>query len=155
MRTFFSIIALHAGIPLVISQTTLTLMFVVLGIIVIGIGFGMFAKSRESLLQHRWSMTIAVALTLTAIFLVMLPGAYNFYIDPDLQLFSVLSILTIIHGVLGVPTITLGLIYTFGDLPKRTKKWMRWVAFFWAISLILGVLMFLAMQDLLPFSMQM
>ena len=148
-------IALHAGIPLVISQTALTLMFVVLGILFIGIGYGVLTKTRESLLQHRWSMTFAVALTAAAIFLVMLPAAYNFYIDPDLQLFSSLSIITLIHGVTGVPAITLGLMYAFGDLPSKTKRWMRWAALVWATTFILGVLLFLAMQDLLSFSMPM
>ena len=103
------LIVLHAGTPVVISQATLTLMFVVLGILLIGIGFGLLAKSKESLLQHRWSMSVAVALTCAAIFLVMLPSAFTFYIDPDVKLFSSLSIVTIIHGVIGVPAIVIGL----------------------------------------------
>ncbi|HLN89305.1 MAG TPA: hypothetical protein VK253_04500 [Candidatus Binatia bacterium] len=144
--------ALHAGIPLVISQTTLTLMFVVLGILFIGVGYGALTKTKESLLQHRWSMTFAVALTAAAILLVMLPAAYNFYINPDLQFFSSLSIITLIHGTAGVPAITLGLMYAFGDLPNKTKRWMRWAAMFWASTLILGVLLFLDMQNLLSFS---
>ncbi len=127
-------------------------MFVVLGILFIGVGFGVLVKNRESLLQHRWAMTAVVALTLVAIFLVMLPSAYNFYTDADLVFFSQLSMLTLLHGLLGAPAVALGLMYAFGDLPKKTKKWMRWAAFFWAISLVLGVLMFLDMQDLLTFS---
>jgi uncharacterized membrane protein YozB (DUF420 family) len=85
----------------------------------------------------------------------MLPAAFTFYIDPDLQFFSQLSILTIIHAVIGAPAVVLALTYAFGDLPKRTKKWMRWAALLWALSLLLGVLLFLDMQDLLPFSTQM
>jgi uncharacterized membrane protein YozB (DUF420 family) len=152
LSSFLGLIALHAGIPLVVSQSTLTLMFVVLGIIVIGIGFGLIARSREGFLQHRWAMSVATALALSVIFLVMLPAPYNFYIDADLQFFSQLSILTLIHGVLGAPAVILGLTYAFGDLPQKTKRWMRWAALFWAISLILGVLLFLDMQDLLSFS---
>jgi hypothetical protein len=155
LPSFDIIVALHAGIPLVVSQTALTLMFVVLGIIALGVGLGILVKTRESLLQHRWSMTVATIIALTAIFLVMLPAAFNFYIDPDVEVFSQLSILTIFHAVLGAPAVVLGVTYAFGDLPKRTKRWMRWAIFFWTISLVLGVLLFLDMQDLLSFSMQM
>jgi uncharacterized membrane protein YozB (DUF420 family) len=130
-------------------------MFVVLGIIALGVGLGVLVKNRESLLQHRWSMTVALIIALTVIFLVMLPAAYNFYVDPDLEVLSQLSILTIFHGVLGAPAVVLAVMYAFGDLPKQTKKWMRWAIFFWIVSLILGVLLFLDMQDLLSFVMQM
>jgi uncharacterized membrane protein YozB (DUF420 family) len=152
---FFGIIALHAGIPLVVSQTSLTMLFVVLGIIVIGVGYGLINKNKEGFKQHRYSMTIATGLALTVILLVMLPAAFNFYIDTDLEFFSQLSILTLIHGAIGAPAIVLGLTYAFGDLPKKTKKWMRWAILFWAVSLVLGVMLFLDMQDLLSFSMQM
>lgn len=152
---FFEIIVLHAGTPLVVSQATLTLMFVVLGVMFMGIGYGVLTKTRASLLQHRWAMTFGSALTLAVIFLVMLPSAFAFYTDSDLQFFSSLSIMTLIHAVLGVPAITMASIYVFGDLPQKTKVWMRWAAAFWAISLILGVLVFLNMLDLLNFSMTM
>ena len=152
---FSQLIALHGATPVIVSQATLTLMFVVLGILLTGIGYGFLAKSKESLLQHRWSMTVAVSLTLTVIFLVMLPSAYNFYIDPDLQFFSSLSVLTLIHAIIGGPTIVLGLIYAFGDLPKKTRSWMRWGAALWAISLVIGVLLFLNMLDLLSFPIHM
>jgi hypothetical protein len=148
-------IALHGATPVVVSQATLTLMFVVVGVLLMGIGFGVLVKNKISLLQHRWAMTIVVGLTLTVIFLVMLPSAYSFYTDADLQLFSGLSILTLIHGLLGAPAITIGVMYAFGDLPQKVKYWMRWAAVFWAISLILGVLVFLDMLDLLSFPMTM
>ena len=147
------LIALHAGTPVVLSQFTLTLMFVVLGILLIGISFGLVAKSKESLLQHRWSMTAAIVLTLIAISLVMLPAFVRFYIDPDVQFFSTLSVMTIIHGVIGVPAVVIGVIYTFGDLPQKVKSWMRWAAVFWSISLIMGVVLFLEMLGLLYMTM--
>jgi uncharacterized membrane protein YozB (DUF420 family) len=147
----FSLIALHAGTPVVVSQTTLTVMFVILGIILIGMGFGLVAKNKESLLMHRWSMSVAVALTSAAILLVMLPAAFNFYVDPDLQFLSSLSIMTLIHAIIGVLALTLGLIYAFGDLPQKVKRWMRWAAIFWVGSLVLGTIVFLEMLGLLPF----
>ena len=150
---WLNVIALHAGTPVVVSQTTLTLMFVVLGIVLIGIGFGRLSKSKESLLQHRWSMTAALVLTVASVSLVMLPSAFKFYTDPDLAFFSPLSVLTLIHGVIGVPAITLGLIYAFGDLPQKIKLWMRWAALFWIASLTLGVIVFLEMLGLLSISM--
>jgi uncharacterized membrane protein YozB (DUF420 family) len=126
-------------------------MFVVLGIVLIGMGFGSVMKTKEILLMHRWTMSAAVALSSGAILLVMLPSAFNFYVDTDLQFFSSLSIVTLIHGVIGVPAITLGLIYAFGDLPKKVKNWMRWAAVFWVASLGLGIIVFLEMLGLLPF----
>jgi uncharacterized membrane protein YozB (DUF420 family) len=44
-------------------------------------------------------------------------------------------------------------IYAFGDLPQKTKRWMRWAAVFWTISLAIGVLVFLEMLGLLSMSM--
>jgi uncharacterized membrane protein YozB (DUF420 family) len=117
----------------------------------VGIGFGVISKNRESLLLHRWSMSVAVALASLAILLVMLPAAFNFYIDPDLQFFSSLSLFTLVHSVIGVPAITLGLIYAFGDLPQKLKRWMRWAAIFWVGSLVLGTIVFLEMLGLLRF----
>jgi uncharacterized membrane protein YozB (DUF420 family) len=146
-------ILLHAGIPIVVSQSTLTLMFVVLAIILLSIGFGYLAKNRENLLQHRWGMTIAVILTLSVVFVVMLPATYNFYTDPDLEFASSMSIVTLIHGIIGVPAILLGLLYAFGDLPQKTRKWMRLAAGFWIVTIILGVILFFVMQDILVIAM--
>ena len=144
------LIALHAGTPIVVSQTTLTLMFVVLGVLILGIGYGILSKSKELFMLHRWTMSAAVGLTVGAIFLVMLPSAFAFYTDPDLEFFSSLSAVTLIHGIIGVPAIVTGLVYAFGDLPQKTKKWMRWTALFFAASLTLGVVVFLEMLGLLP-----
>jgi len=104
-------------------------------------------------MQHRWSMTVALILTVASVSLVMLPSAFTFYTDTDLEFFSPLSILTLIHGVVGVPAITLALIYAFGDLPQKTKRWMRWAAIFWIASLTLGVIVFLEMLGLLSMTM--
>ena len=147
----FNLIALHVGTPVIISQTTLTTMFVVLGIFLIGIGFGSVSKNRESLLLHRWSMSIGVAIASVAILLVMLPAAFNFYIDPDLQFFSSISLFTLVHGIIGVFGITLGLIYTFGDLPQKLRIWMRCASILWLGSFSLGTIVFLEMLGLLPF----
>lgn len=70
------LIALHAGAPPVISQTVLSVMFVGLGVFLMGIGFGYLTKSRENLLQHRWVLTGAVALSLGAIFSVCCPHLF-------------------------------------------------------------------------------
>jgi uncharacterized membrane protein YozB (DUF420 family) len=142
-------VVLHGGTPVVVSQTTLTLMLVVLGVVAIGIGFGYLTKTKESLLQHRWTLTVAVVLTLGAVFLVMLPSAFLYYIDPDVQFFSSLSITTIVHSALGVPAVVTALIYVFGDLPTKVKKWMRVTAVLWVATLVLGVVMFLQMLELI------
>ena len=136
---------------LIVSQTNLNLMLVVLAVVLMGVGFGLVAKNKERLLMHRWTMTIAIILTSVAIFFVMLPSAYNFFIDPNLQFPSSLSFITLIHAILGIPTITLGLIYTLGDLPQKVKVAMRWTLALWLGSLVLGVVLFLESMGYLPF----
>jgi hypothetical protein len=144
-NTLVNIILLHAGTPIAISEATLALMFVVLGIVLVGTSFGLFVKNKESLLQHRWSMSVAVALACGGIFAVMLPATFNFYMDPDVVLFSSMSITTIIHVVVSVPALVLGVIYAFGNLPKKVKSWMRYALVFWVASVALGVVMFIQM----------
>ena len=68
------------------------LMFVVLGLLLNGISFARVVKTKESLLYHRWILSATVVLTLLAVFLVMLPSAFRFYIDPDVMFFSNVSI---------------------------------------------------------------
>jgi uncharacterized membrane protein YozB (DUF420 family) len=143
------LIVLHAGTPVELSQATLMLMFVVLGLLLNGIGFGRVVKSKESLLYHRWILSATVVLTCLAIFLVMLPSAFRFYIDPDVMLFSNVSITTVIHGVVGVPAVATAVIYAFGDLPMKVRKWMRLTAILWITDIGLGVVLFLQMLELI------
>jgi uncharacterized membrane protein YozB (DUF420 family) len=126
-------------------------MFVVLSIFLFGLGYGLLIKSKDRLKLHRWSMSMGAILASVSIFLVMLPTLYNFLIDPNLELISSLSIFTLIHAIIGVPAITIGLIYAFGDLPQKTRSWMRWAAVFWVASLAFGILLFLEMMGYLPF----
>jgi uncharacterized membrane protein YozB (DUF420 family) len=149
LDTLLRLIALHAGTPVAVSQATLSLMFVVLGMILIGISLGIVTKTKEKLLQHRWVLSAAIALTLGAIFFVMIPAAFSFYIDPDLEFFSAISFTTLIHGVIGVPAITTALIYAFGDLPQHVRKWMRITAVLWIADLGLGVVLFVQMMGLI------
>lgn len=142
------LIAFHAGTPPVVSQTVLTLMLVVIGIVLVGIGFGFMMKNKEGLLQHRWVLSISLALTLGAVFLVMLPTVTRYYIDPDVEVFSSLSIATIIHGIIGVPPIMSAVIYAFGDMPTNVKKWMRITASFWVASTLTGIVLFLIMMEI-------
>jgi uncharacterized membrane protein YozB (DUF420 family) len=145
------LIALHAGTPPVVSQTIMTVMLVSLGILLMGIGYGYIGKSKENLLQHRWTLSAAVALTLGAVFLGMLPSFVRYYIDSDVQFFSALSGTTILHAVVSIPAIVLGTVYAFGRLPKKNlKKWMRLTAVLWVATIIIGVVLFLQMFDLLP-----
>lgn len=143
------LIVLHAGTPPVVSQTVLNIMLVVLGIVVVGIGFGFLMKEKMGLRQHRWILTVSAVLALAAIFLVMLPTAFRFYTDPDVEMFSSMSIYTIIHGIVGAPAILTAVIYVFGDLPTKTRKWMRITAFLWVGSTLLGVILFLQMMELI------
>lgn len=145
-----ALVFLRAGTSPVVSQTSLTVMFVVLGITLVGMGFGYVSKTKENLLQHRWTLTTAVALALAVIFLVMLPTLVRFYGDQDVEWFSSLSLMTAIHSFVAAPAIITAVYYVFGIIPKNSKKWMRWTAALLIASIALGTLLFLQMLDLLP-----
>ncbi|MGZ4850306.1 MAG: hypothetical protein ACXV2C_02870 [Candidatus Bathyarchaeia archaeon] len=145
------IIALHAGTPPVVSQTIMSVMFVSLGVFLMGIGFGYLTKTRENLLQHRWVLSAAVALSLGAIFFAMLPSLIRYYGDTDVEFYSALSGTTLLHAIVGAPAIIIATYYVFGILPKKNlKKWMRWTAVLWIASIVLGIVLFLQMFNLLP-----
>ncbi len=55
--------------------------------------------------MHRWIMSGAVILGRAAIFFVMVPSLYFYYIMPDINLFDGFSILQITHSIVGIPTI--------------------------------------------------
>ena len=44
----------------------------------------------------------------------MLPKTPNFYVDPDVDLLSLMSITTVIHGIVGIPATVAGLILRVG-----------------------------------------
>lgn len=125
-------------------------MFVVLGIVLVGIGFGYLFKNKENLLLHRWMLSIAVVLAISVISVVMVPTFIRYYSDPDVEALSPISITTIIHTAIGIPAVITAAYYSFGKLPTNVKKWMRWTAVLWIAALIMGVIMFLQMMDLLP-----
>jgi uncharacterized membrane protein YozB (DUF420 family) len=139
---------LLGGTPPEASQMTLTIILVAFGVLLIGIGFPRISKTKQSLLQHRWTLTIAVALTLVAVFLVMLPSAFTFLIDPNVNLLSTLSIITLIHAAIGVPAATMALIYVFGDMPVNVRMWMRITAALWVATMAVGIVLFLRMLAL-------
>ncbi len=91
-------------------------MFVVLGILVVGWGFGFVGKSKEALLQHRWTLTSILVLTLIPVVLVMVPTMYRFYIDPDVMVFSSISLTQIVHAAVSLPALGTAAIYAFGIL---------------------------------------
>jgi uncharacterized membrane protein YozB (DUF420 family) len=147
---FENIVVLHAGTSPVTSQTVLMFMFVVLAILVVGIGSGYVVKSKDSLKQHRWYLIIAVVFTLVPTLLVMIPTIFRFYTDPDAMLFSSISLTQIAHAAVSIPALATAILYTFGRLPQNIKIGMRWAASLWVASIILGVLMFLQMMELIP-----
>ena len=129
-----------------LEQESLTLMFVALGVGIIGMGFGRM-RGKDFLQLHRWVMTGAVLLNLASVFLVMLPSLFGFYINPNVNLSSSFSILQTVHGVIGFPTVTMTLLFVFNDLPKPTKKWMRITAVLWITSIALGAVVYYIMPS--------
>lgn len=144
------LIVLHAGISPVLSQTVLNLMFVVLGILVIGIGLGYVVKNKDSFRQHRYLLTSALILTLIPTLLVMIPALYTFYTDPDVMVFSSISITQIAHAAVSTSALATAAIYAVGRLPGNVKTSMRLTAMLWIGSMVLGVLIFLQMMELIP-----
>jgi uncharacterized membrane protein YozB (DUF420 family) len=133
-------------IPALLQQESLMLVFVALGLGIIGFGFGKI-KNKDSLQLHRWIMTGAVGLTLIAALVVMLPSLVFFYINPNANVTSSYSFLQIIHGIVGFPAMTLALIFAFNDMPKNTKKWMVVTAILWLTSIALGAVVYFTMPN--------
>ncbi len=127
-------------------QESIALMFVALGLAILGFAYGRL-KTRESLLLHRWVMGGAIILNLISIFFVMFPSAAIYYIDPGNSLFSGFSILQIVHSVEGIPAVILSVMYLFNDLPQPTKKWMRITAVLWVTSIVLGAVVYYTMPS--------
>jgi uncharacterized membrane protein YozB (DUF420 family) len=151
MSIFSALVFLHAGTSPIVSQTVMSAMFVSLGIFLVGMGFGYVTKNKEGLLQHRWILSSAVALSLCAIFFGMLPSLIRYYGDTDVEFYSALSAVTILHAVVSAPAIIIATYYVFGVLPqKNLKKWMRLTAALWIASFAIGVFLFLQMFGLLP-----
>ncbi len=124
----------------------MTLIFVTLGVGIIGIVYGRI-KGKEPLLLHRWIMTGTVMLALMPIFFVMFPSLYNFYTNPAMNDFSTFSIVQLIHSIIGFPAITISVIFAFNDLPKKTKKWMRYDAILWLTTIALGAIVYFTMPN--------
>jgi uncharacterized membrane protein YozB (DUF420 family) len=121
-------------------------MFVALGLAIIGFGYARL-KAKEFLQLHRWVMSGAIILTLVSIFFVMFPSLYVYYITPSNIVSSPFSILQIIHSAIGVPPVTLTVMYLFNDLPQPTKKWMKITAILWLVSIALGAAVYYAMPS--------
>ncbi len=127
-------------------QESIALMFVALGLAILGIGYARI-KTKESFQLHRWVMSGAVVLTVIAIFFVMFPSLFIYYTTMSNSVSSGFSILQIVHSVEGVPAVGLSVMYLFNDLPKPTKKWMRITAVLWIVSIVLGAAVYYTMPS--------
>jgi len=127
-------------------QESIALMFVALGLAIIGMGYAKL-KTKETLHLHRWVMSGAIILTLIAIFFVMFPSLFIYYTTPNDGIFSGFSILQIVHVAEGFPAVVLTLMYLFNDLPKPTKKWMQLTAALWITSIALGAVVYYTMPS--------
>ncbi len=71
-------------------QESIALMFVALGLAILGIGYAR-VQGKEFLQLHRWVMSGAIILTLVAIFFVMFPSFYIYYVTPSNSVFFVFN----------------------------------------------------------------
>jgi uncharacterized membrane protein YozB (DUF420 family) len=127
-------------------QESISLMFVALGLAILGIGYARL-RSKESLQLHRWVMGGATVLTLVSIFFVMFPALIIYYIAPSVSFFSTFSVLQVVHSAIGVPPVILTVMYLFNDLPQPTKKWMKVTAILWLVSIVLGAVVYYTMPS--------
>ena len=127
-------------------QESISLMFVALGLAILGIGYARL-KSKESMQLHRWVMSGAVILTMVSIIFVMFPSLIIYYITPSISFISSFSILQIVHSAIGVPPVILTVMYLFNDLPQPTKKWMKITAILWIVSIALGAVVYYTMPS--------
>jgi uncharacterized membrane protein YozB (DUF420 family) len=133
-------------VPPLLQQESLMLVFVALGLGIMGFAFGKI-KNKDSFQLHRWIMTGAVGLTLIAALVVMLPSLVFFYINPNMNPTSAFSVTQIVHAVIGFPAMALTLIFAFNDIPKNTKKWMIITAILWLTSIALGAVVYFTMPN--------
>ena len=127
-------------------QESISLMFVALGLAIIGFGYARL-KTKESFQMHRWVMSGAIILTFASILFVMVPSLYFYYVTPSIDFFSNFSILQIIHSVLGIPALALSVLYLFNHLPQPTKRWMRITAALWIAGIVLGAVVYYTMPS--------
>ena len=83
-------------------QESIALMFVALGLTILGIGYARI-KNKESLQLHRWVMRGAVILTMIAIFFVMFPSLFIYYTTLSNSVLSGFSILQLVHSAKEFP----------------------------------------------------
>jgi hypothetical protein len=127
-------------------QESISLMFVALGLAIIGFGYARL-KTKESLQLHRWIMSGATILTIISIAFVMVPSLYLYYAVPNTDLFSNFSLLQLVHSIEGIPTLVLSGLYLFNRLPQPTKIWMRITAILWVVGIALGAVVYYTMPS--------
>jgi hypothetical protein len=127
-------------------QESISLMFVALGLAIIGFGYARL-KTKESLQLHRWIMSGATILTIISIAFVMVPSLYLYYAVPNTDLFSNFSLLQLVHSIEGIPTLVLSGLYLINRLPQPTKIWMRITAILWVVGIALGAVVYYTMPS--------
>ena len=129
-----------------LQQESLGLMFVALGLAIIGMGYGRL-RSKESLVMHRWIMSGAIILNLASILLVMLPSMFQYYTNLNVNYASTFSVLQVVHAIVGGPTVTLTMLFLFKDLPQPTARWMQITAVLWVLSVVVGAAVYYTMPS--------
>ncbi len=127
-------------------QESISLMFVALGLAIIGTGYARI-RTKESLQLHRWIMSGAIILSLISIGFIMIPSLFIYYTTLSNSVSSPFSILQITHSIIGIPPVVLTGMYLFNDLPKPTKTWMRITIVLWLISIALGAVVYYTMPS--------
>ncbi|NLF89478.1 hypothetical protein GX563_11740 [Candidatus Bathyarchaeota archaeon] len=113
---------------------------------------GYFYKRKLKFYMHGAVMAVAVALHLITVFAVMVPsfvlGVIPYYVIPEPLM--VISLASVIHGVLGIVAIVLGVYLVAAWAFRRNvngcfkrKNVMRLTISVWFASLILGFLLYI------------
>lgn len=129
-----------------VATASLAVQIVVLFLLV----YGFWLRKKNMISRHAAVMTAAVALHLTMIFGIMVPGLV-LAIVPEfvvLHVFGLTSVITLIHVPFGIAAVSLGVwlvaSWRFKDLKRcfRKKRIMLATMTLWLISLSFGIILY-------------
>lgn len=124
------------------SDINLLLQAIIFVILIVGSEF-VKEKPGAGRKKHKNLMTVAVALNIIPIILVMVPSFLSYFSGP-LQALPIMGIVsTSVHAFFGAVSETLGIAFVLEKKPKNMRLWMRLTRWFWIITEILGVFLYL------------
>lgn len=127
-----------------IATVSLTIQAVILALL----AAGYYLKKKNRYRQHAIAMTAALILHALGIFRVMIP-MFGAIVASATASFSALTVLSLIHGLLGAVSFVLGIFLVASWRFRKTfvgcfknKVFMLWTTVLWVASLVLGIILY-------------